>query len=124
MGQLRLLLNTTAPDARGRSAPGADCAGTGRPSAEGARRMLERNRPASPHRFRPSAPLLAATLLSFVLLSVVPDVVFATSFAAKASVTPSAQYLGDSAGTVFNVAVRNTGSSYGIAAVRIKRPFS
>jgi hypothetical protein len=86
--------------------------------------MYARNRLGSWLSLRLSGRLGVAALLSLMVLTTIPSVVSAASLAARASLTPTIEYLGDSAGTVFKLAVRNTGSTYNIAAVRIKRPYS
>jgi len=66
--------------------------------------------------------------LAFLFGSVliVPALVVAPAssapFAAKASVSPQVQYLGDSTGTTFTFTVENTGTSDSIGAVQITRP--
>jgi VCBS repeat-containing protein len=57
-----------------------------------------------------------------VLAAGAPQAVFAISFAARASIAPQTQYVGDAAGTTFALTVKNTGTVQSIGAVRVTRP--
>ncbi|WP_082573296.1 beta strand repeat-containing protein [Nocardioides sp. Root614] len=73
--------------------------------------------------FRP-AGYVAVTLClaSTVLGGVLVPASGAAAFAARASVSPGIQYLGDSAGTTFTFTISNTSTTQSIGAVEIDRP--
>ena len=67
--------------------------------------------------------LAASILVALLGVSLLPTSAFAGSLStASAFLRPGTQYLGDSAGQVFQLRVRNSGSGAPIGAVRITRP--
>ncbi|HYN89119.1 MAG TPA: hypothetical protein VER55_11340, partial [Ardenticatenaceae bacterium] len=64
---------------------------------------------------------LWVALLAIILTLALAGTVSAATVAATASVTPQAQYLGDTTGTAFTFTINNTGTA-GIGAVEIRRP--
>ena len=62
----------------------------------------------------------AIVIVGTALVASVP----AAPFGATASVSPTAQYLGDTAGTVLTFTIENTGPTNSIGAVEIRRPNS
>jgi VCBS repeat-containing protein len=63
-----------------------------------------------------------ATLVGLLATALSPGIASALSFAAKASVSPKIQYVGDSAGSTFTLKVKNTGTVQTIGAVSVSRP--
>ncbi len=61
-------------------------------------------------------------LLAVAALVLSAGSAIAAAFAAKASVAPQVQFLGDTSGTVFTFTIHNTGTSSSIGAVEIDRP--
>jgi VCBS repeat-containing protein len=57
-----------------------------------------------------------------ILATLLPGVAVARGFAARASLTPRLQYVGDSVGTTFSLTVKNTGTVRTIGSVQISRP--
>lgn len=66
----------------------------------------------------------ASVLVALMVIGVGAAPVLGYSFAARASVTPTAMFVGDGSGTLLTFTVRNTGTHYSIGAVQISRPFS
>jgi hypothetical protein len=66
----------------------------------------------------------AAVTISLVALTAGAQPTLGYAFAARASVSPTQMFVGDSAGTLLTFTVRNTGTARSLGAVEISRPFS
>ena len=61
-------------------------------------------------------------LLGTLSSALVPGVALGYGFAARASITPHIQYVGDSVGVTYTLSVKNTGTVRSLGAVKITRP--
>src|SRR6476620_3778353 len=75
---------------------------------------------------RLSRRALIALLSGLLILPLVPGVALGgiATFSASAGLAPVRQLVGDSAGSLYRLTVRNTGDGSGIGAVQINRPSS